>query len=112
MLTGACMCGTVQFAVTEPFVTAGYCHWTRCQRRSGTLWTLNGSVPAAGFRVVAGADAITTWVPTGARVVLQAVWRARVQRRPGRRRWSAALQRRATTMRRLSVVNGLPEKSP
>jgi hypothetical protein len=67
MLTGSCMCGTVRFEVSEPFVTAGYCHCRRCQRRSGTLWTLNGSVPASGFRLVAGADSLTTWQPPDGR---------------------------------------------
>jgi hypothetical protein len=66
-LTGSCLCGTVRFEVTAPFVTAGYCHCHRCQRRSGTLWTLNGSVTAADFRIVAGADAVTTWVPPDGR---------------------------------------------
>jgi hypothetical protein len=67
MVTGSCLCGTVRFEVTEPFVTAGYCHCKRCQRRSGTLWTLNGSVVASGLRIVAGADAVATWVPPDGR---------------------------------------------
>ncbi len=62
-LAGSCACGTVRFEVTGEFVTAGYCHCTRCQRRSGTLWSLNGMVPADGLTVVAGADEIRTWRP-------------------------------------------------
>ena len=30
------MCGGVRFEVTEEPLTAGYCHCTRCQRRTGT----------------------------------------------------------------------------
>jgi hypothetical protein len=62
-LTGSCPCGTVRFEVTAPFKTAGYCHCKRCQRRSGALWTLNGSVDASAFHVLAGADAIRCWHP-------------------------------------------------
>ena len=49
-LLGSCACGTVRFQVTAEFTTAGYCHCTRCQRRAGTPWTMNGMVPAVGRR--------------------------------------------------------------
>jgi len=64
-LTGACACGTVRFAVTAPFYTAGYCHCKRCQRRSGALWSENGFVGGDGFEITAGAEAVRTWVPPG-----------------------------------------------
>ena len=35
-LTGGCGCGAVRFEVERPFVSAGYCHCTRCQRRTGS----------------------------------------------------------------------------
>jgi hypothetical protein len=62
-LRGSCMCGTVRFQVTAPFSTAGYCHCTRCRRRSGTMWTLNGIVGADAFELLQGADEISTWHP-------------------------------------------------
>lgn len=62
-LEGTCACGAVRFRVTLPFETAGYCHCTRCQRRTGTTSSVNGRVPAEGFEVVAGADSIRTWRP-------------------------------------------------
>ena len=48
-LTGSCACGTVRFHVTREFKTAGYCHCTRCQRRAGVPWSMNGVVDDAGF---------------------------------------------------------------
>jgi hypothetical protein len=66
-LGGSCACGHVRFAVTAPFQTAGYCHCQRCQRRSGTLSTLNGTVAADGFQIVSGADAVRTWRPPAGR---------------------------------------------
>jgi hypothetical protein len=62
-IDGACLCGVVRFRVSEPFKTAGYCHCKRCQRRSGTTWTLNAMVPTRGFTILTGADAIRTWTP-------------------------------------------------
>jgi hypothetical protein len=62
-LTGACVCGAVRIEVTAPFETAGYCHCTRCQRRTGTGSSLQGRVAANSFAIVKGADAVQTWKP-------------------------------------------------
>ena len=62
-LGGSCACGAVTFEITAPFITAGYCHCTRCQRRSGALWALNGMLPADGFTILEGRDAVRTWEP-------------------------------------------------
>ena len=62
-LSGSCACGAVAFEVRAPVTTAGYCHCKRCQRRSGTLWTLNALVPADGFTVVSGEEHVRTWTP-------------------------------------------------
>jgi hypothetical protein len=62
-LAGSCACGTVRFEVTVPFRSAGHCHCTRCQRRTGALWSTNGVVAASGFAVTAGSEAVRTWTP-------------------------------------------------
>jgi hypothetical protein len=62
-LRGSCACGAVSFEVTAPFETAGYCHCKRCQRRTGTLWSFNAMVPAAGFQIVSGREHVRTWQP-------------------------------------------------
>jgi hypothetical protein len=54
----------VAFEVTAPFVTAGYCHCKRCQRRSGALWSFNAMVPRDGFRLVRGREHVREWKPT------------------------------------------------
>jgi len=64
-LTGGCGCGAVRYRVTGEFTGSSYCHCTRCQRRTGTAWSVNATVPADGFEVTQGAEAIRTWKPEG-----------------------------------------------
>jgi hypothetical protein len=62
-LTGSCACGAVRIAVTAAFRTAGHCHCTRCQRRSGALWSTNAVVEASAVQVLDGAEHVRTWSP-------------------------------------------------
>lgn len=59
--SGRCGCGGVRFALTEPVHDAGYCHCTRCQRRTGTAASAQARIDGATFRLLAGADLITAW---------------------------------------------------
>jgi hypothetical protein len=62
-LGGGCLCGAVRFEITAPFVSAGYCHCTHCQRRTGTTSSLNGRVPRAGFELQQGEDRLRAFAP-------------------------------------------------
>jgi hypothetical protein len=62
-LTGGCMCGRVRFEVTEPLVAAGYCHCTRCQRRTGAAASAFGRVVPGSLRVTAGEELIRGFEP-------------------------------------------------
>ena len=62
-LTGTCNCGAVQFELTEPLLEAGYCHCTRCQRRTGTAASPNGRVAPDAFRILRGEDRLRSWPP-------------------------------------------------
>ena len=65
LLTGSCGCGAVRFEVTAPFVSASYCHCTRCQRRTGTAASANARLEPGSLRVVAGEDELRAWAPEG-----------------------------------------------
>jgi hypothetical protein len=64
-LTGGCGCGAVRFEVTEPLVSAVYCHCTRCQRRTGTASSASASSAPGSFRIVQGGSNLRAWRPEG-----------------------------------------------
>jgi hypothetical protein len=62
-LTGGCLCGAVRYEVNEPPTGAGYCHCTRCQRRTGTAASPTALTVPGSVRVVRGADLMRVWEP-------------------------------------------------
>ena len=62
-LTGGCLCGSVRYEISEPLVSASYCHCTRCQRRTGTSASAQARVADGSLRVIQGAELIREWVP-------------------------------------------------
>src|SRR5438034_1653375 len=62
-LTGSCLCGGVRFEVTEPFLFAGYCHCTRCQRRTGTAAAPSARVAPGSLRITSGEDLLAAYSP-------------------------------------------------
>ena len=61
--TGGCLCGGVRFELTEPARVAGYCHCTRCQRRTGTAASAQARIDAGTFRLLQGGELIGFWRP-------------------------------------------------
>jgi hypothetical protein len=57
------MCGGVRFEVSEPLTGAGYCHCTRCQRRTGTAAAASGRIVPGSLQVTQGAELIKAWEP-------------------------------------------------
>jgi hypothetical protein len=55
----------VQFEVDEPLLGAGYCHCTRCQRRTGGASSAQAHVAPGALRIVLGEEALRTWWPEG-----------------------------------------------
>lgn len=62
-LTGECLCGGVRFEVTEPPISASYCHCTRCQRRTGTAASVNARIVPGSLRITAGEELLSTFTP-------------------------------------------------
>ncbi len=62
-LTGGCACGRVRFEVEGPLGAAGYCHCTRCQRRTGTAASAQARIDGRTFRLLRGDELVKAWRP-------------------------------------------------
>ncbi len=62
-LTGGCMCGGVRYEVTETPLAAGYCHCTRCQRRTGTAASISARLVPGSLRIVQGTELLRAHEP-------------------------------------------------
>ena len=62
-VTGGCLCGAVRFEVTAQPALAGYCHCTRCQRRTGTAASAQVGIDGTTFRLLSGAEHVGGWLP-------------------------------------------------
>jgi hypothetical protein len=64
-LTGGCLCGSVRYEVSEPLVSATYCHCTRCQRRTGSAAAASARVAPGSLRVLSGGELVRAYDPGG-----------------------------------------------
>ena len=62
-ITGGCVCGEVRYEIDAEPLHAGYCHCTRCQRRSGTAASANLRPAPGSVTIVSGAELIRWWRP-------------------------------------------------
>jgi hypothetical protein len=53
----------VRFEVTAPLLDAGYCHCTRCQRRSGTAASPQARLEPGSLRVTSGEHLLRAYDP-------------------------------------------------
>ncbi len=60
-LTGGCLCGAVRFELSQAPESAGYCHCTRCQRRTGTAASAQARIDGRALALVAGEEFVTGW---------------------------------------------------
>ena len=64
--SGGCLCGGVRFELNEPATEAGYCHCTRCQKRTGGGSSLQARIDGRTFRLVQGEELVGCWSPPDA----------------------------------------------
>jgi hypothetical protein len=63
--SGGCLCGGVRFELTEPAQEAGYCHCTRCQKRTGGGSSYQARIDGRTFRLLQGEELVGAWLPPG-----------------------------------------------
>ena len=59
-MAGGCLCGAVRFELTRPAEAAGYCHCTRCQRRTGTASSAQARIDGRTL-AVEGEESVKWW---------------------------------------------------
>jgi hypothetical protein len=62
-LTGGCLCGGVRFELDEVPVAAGWCHCTRCRRRTGTSGSVQAQIVPGSLRVLQGEELLRAYEP-------------------------------------------------
>jgi hypothetical protein len=60
-MTGGCLCGGVRFELTAPARAAGYCHCTRCQRRTGAAASPSARIDGRTLHLVQGEGLVKAW---------------------------------------------------
>ena len=54
----------MKFELSEPLTSAGYCHCTRCQVRTGTAASsATAVIPKGSLTILSGEDKLGTWKP-------------------------------------------------
>ena len=66
--TGGCLCGGVRFELTRPAEAAGYCHCTRCQKRTGSASSAQARIDGTTFRLLQGEELVKGWQPSRRRL--------------------------------------------
>jgi len=61
MITGSCHCQTVRFEISADIRGFMHCHCHTCRKIHGTVYGSSALVKKAGFTIVTGEDAITTY---------------------------------------------------
>ena len=60
-LTGGCLCGGVRLELSEPPGSAGYCHCSRCQRRTGSGSSAQARIDGRTLRLLEGEELVKAW---------------------------------------------------
>jgi hypothetical protein len=61
MISGSCLCGGVRFEIARAVGPYELCHCRRCRKKSGSAFDAALGVNTADYRLLAGAELITTY---------------------------------------------------
>ena len=59
--TGGCLCGAVRWRLSGPALGAGCCHCKRCQRRTGTAFSLTVLTAPGSFSLIQGESELKSY---------------------------------------------------
>ncbi|HXG50067.1 MAG TPA: GFA family protein [candidate division Zixibacteria bacterium] len=58
ILRGSCLCGSVRYEVSPPFLRFGHCYCSRCRKATGGVRSTNIAVAPAQFRWTQGPELV------------------------------------------------------
>ncbi len=61
-IKGSCLCGTVQYEASGPFIDFRYCHCERCRKATGSAHASHLFMPKEQLRWIAGESQITLFI--------------------------------------------------
>jgi hypothetical protein len=61
VVRGSCLCGAIEFHLTEPFKVVHNCHCSRCRRARAAAYTTNGFTSMRGVEFVKGEQHLKTY---------------------------------------------------
>ena len=101
-LAGGCLCGAVRYELTAEPHDLYHCHCSICRKCQGALYPTYASVARSGFRLLQGADALSTYASSASlrRRFCQDLRRPRLWRDGRRPRYGRLLGRHARRRRR------------
>jgi hypothetical protein len=100
-ITGGCLCGRVRFELSEPLLGAEYCHCRRCQRRTGTAFSISALAAPGSFRVTEGKDSLGAFEPPDG-------WRKVFCRECGAHLYAQSPDDRGQVCVRMGAIDGDP----
>ena len=59
------MCGGVRFEISEPPISASYCHCKHCQRRTGSAASAQARIDPGSLRILKGGELLRSYIPPG-----------------------------------------------
>lgn len=62
VLTGSCLCGSVQYEITGDFKTVGHCHCQMCRKANGAAFVTWGIIGPEQFRWTTGEDLVERYI--------------------------------------------------
>jgi hypothetical protein len=99
------MCGRVRFVVTAPLRGALFCHCKRCQRRTGSTFSVTAATVPGSFRIVEGAELLLSWQPADG-------WEKTYCRECGSHLYTTNPERRADVSVRMGAFDADPGIRP
>jgi hypothetical protein len=60
-LSGGCLCGSIEYTISDALIYAGYCHCSECRRWTGAPFSATGGVKSSDFILTIGKPLLSSF---------------------------------------------------